>query len=198
MILLLSGWSTSGKDAIANLLCKKYVFRRLAFADPLKEMVAEEYNIPLAYLHDEERKRNVCVSVGSEQKTLREVLIQRGQEIRQEHGNPGFFADIVGNQILKEKETAGKHSFIIDYVISDWRLPIELETLKEILPASEILTARVQRRELTESPVKDSQTEHQLDSQPFEVIFENDGVSLRELDREIVKKLRPYLSDVFV
>ena len=193
MILLLSGWSSSGKDAVASLLVKLYGFQRLAFADPLKEMVAEEFGVPMAQLHDEEKKRTHRVIIGSEEKTLREVLIQRGQEIRQEHGDPGFFARAIANQILERRDEASQRNVGIDFVIPDWRLPIERETLLETLPGMEIVTARVQRQGQENSPVGDSQTEHQLDSQPFEVILENNGKSMTLLQQEIVKKLSPWL-----
>ena len=42
VVLLLSGWSTSGKDTVAALLQTYYGFQRYAFADILKEIVAED------------------------------------------------------------------------------------------------------------------------------------------------------------
>lgn len=39
MIIGLTGYSGSGKDTIAQLLCDNYDFTRFAFADPLKEMM---------------------------------------------------------------------------------------------------------------------------------------------------------------
>jgi hypothetical protein len=39
MIIGLTGYSGSGKDTIAQLLCDNYDFTRFAFADPLKEML---------------------------------------------------------------------------------------------------------------------------------------------------------------
>ena len=50
-ILLLSGWSTSGKDMVASLLKEQYGFQRYAFADILKEIVAGEYLFPVEWAH---------------------------------------------------------------------------------------------------------------------------------------------------
>jgi len=45
-VVAISGWKRSGKDTAANYLVDEYGFTRVAFADVLKDMVAEEYNIP--------------------------------------------------------------------------------------------------------------------------------------------------------
>lgn len=52
MILLLNGYRGSGKDEAAAYLVDKYGFERKAFADPLKEITAEAYDIPLSWMHD--------------------------------------------------------------------------------------------------------------------------------------------------
>jgi hypothetical protein len=53
-----------------------------------------------------------------------------------------------------------------------------------------IYTVRIQRQGLTKSPIKDSETESQLDNYTFDYVIENDGVSLESLKMEIQKKLR--------
>lgn len=45
-IVAISGWKRSGKDTCANHLVSEFGFKRVAFADRLKDMVAEEYGIP--------------------------------------------------------------------------------------------------------------------------------------------------------
>lgn len=55
-ILAISGWKRSGKDMIAEYLVKNYGFKRISFADPLKIMAAEEYDIPLNYMYEDEFK----------------------------------------------------------------------------------------------------------------------------------------------
>ena len=56
MIIALSGFKGSGKDELASYLVKKYGFTRTSFADPLKDLVASEYEIDRASLDDPERK----------------------------------------------------------------------------------------------------------------------------------------------
>jgi hypothetical protein len=48
----LSGWKRSGKDTVANFLVENHGFKRLAFADPLKEGVARDFKIERASIDD--------------------------------------------------------------------------------------------------------------------------------------------------
>ena len=51
-IIAISGWKRSGKDTLAEYLIKEHNFMRIAFADPLKDMVAQEYDIPREHCDD--------------------------------------------------------------------------------------------------------------------------------------------------
>lgn len=44
-VVAVSGWKGSGKDLVAEYLVEKYGFQRVAFADPLKDTVATQFNI---------------------------------------------------------------------------------------------------------------------------------------------------------
>jgi len=52
VIIAVSGWKRSGKDTVAEYLIKTYGAKRLAFADPLKNNVARDYNIDRASIDD--------------------------------------------------------------------------------------------------------------------------------------------------
>jgi hypothetical protein len=52
MIIGLSGWRGSGKDAAASFLVNEFKFKRISFAHTLKDMVAEQYDIPRNSLDD--------------------------------------------------------------------------------------------------------------------------------------------------
>jgi len=56
IIVGISGWKGSGKDTAADYLVKEHGYQRLAFADVLKEMVADQYGIPVAWCHDNSMK----------------------------------------------------------------------------------------------------------------------------------------------
>jgi hypothetical protein len=180
-VILLSGWSTSGKDTVGAILEKKYNAVRFAFADVLKEIVANEFKFPIGWTHNEKGKMKIL----SNGKTVREVLIQRGQEIRKEKNDSGYFARIVAHQIQTLSLMTNPDQVA---VITDWRLPIELETLETCLN-SKIYKIRVQRTGLSQSPIKDSETEGQLDTFLFDFIIENDGISVESLELEIQNKI---------
>jgi hypothetical protein len=54
-LIALSGWKRSGKDASASILLERG-FERLAFADSLKDMVADQYKIPNAWMYEADKK----------------------------------------------------------------------------------------------------------------------------------------------
>ena len=161
-ILLLSGWSNSGKSTVAEILSQRHEAKVYAFADELKKIVADEFKFPFEWTQTQEGKLKVLPNG----KTVRDLLIQRGQEIRAEKNDAGFFAKQVANQIQTTNTL---------HVISDWRLEVELKTLKQELPSAEIYTIRVQREDQKESPVFDSLTEHELDLFSFDYTLTNSG-----------------------
>jgi adenylate kinase family enzyme len=181
VVLLLSGWSTSGKDTVASLLQEYYGFQRYAFADVLKEMVAEEFIFPVEWAHSEIGKQKKPLM--GRGRTVRELLILRGQGIREERNDPGYFARIVAEKIQQNKNSA-------NFVITDWRLPIELETLETVMQPLKI---RIQRSGLFSSPVVDSFTETQLDSFPFDFTLKNPGTTREALLQEMQRTLIPFL-----
>ena len=162
-IVLLSGWSGSGKDFVANIF-ELYGFTKLSFAGELKKIIAHKYNIPLELTQTQEGKRQIIPSV---KKSVRNILIQEGQEIRKEKGY-GYFAECVAQTII---DTSLKR-----VVISDWRFPVELETLKNQLPKERFHTIRILRVDQQSSPILDMYTENQLDFFAFNYYFENPGV----------------------
>lgn len=57
-VVAISAWKNSGKDTAADYLVKNQGFVRVAFADPLKDMVASNYNIPRSSLDDPKVKES--------------------------------------------------------------------------------------------------------------------------------------------
>lgn len=185
IIYLLSGWSGSGKDTAGIIFQKKYGCIRMAFADVLKRMVAAEFNFPVEWTHTEAGKQLVIPVAG---KSVRELLIQRGQEIRKEKGDPGFFARIVATEIQNLIFSGSTPEGI---VITDWRLPVEYEVLRSILHFP-IVKIRIHKWGQITSPVKDSETEMQLDEWSFDFTINNLGTHLGSLEIEISQKLMQY------
>lgn len=179
-VFLLSGWSTAGKDSVGAILQSEYGVQRLAFADVLKEMVAEEFQFPVEWAHTEAGKLKRPLMAGG--RTVRDLLISRGQGIRVEKRDPGFFARIVAEKIKQAT---------VPIVITDWRLHIELLTLEEELQNT-IYKVRVFRDGLLESPIQHS-TEMELDDFRFEEYIKNPGTTHEELKTIVKKVLEPKL-----
>jgi hypothetical protein len=179
-VFLLSGWSTAGKDSVGAILQSEYGVQRLAFADVLKEMVAEEFQFPVEWAHSEEGKLKRPLMASG--RTVRDLLISRGQGIRVERNDPGFFARLVAEKI--KQSTA-------PIVITDWRLRIELRTLEEELQ-NPIHKVRIFRNGLHESPIQHS-TEMELDEFRFEEYIQNPGTTHEELKAIVKKVLEPKL-----
>lgn len=57
-VIAISGWAKSGKDTAALHLINKFGATRVAFADILKQMTADQYKIDLESLHDQNRKES--------------------------------------------------------------------------------------------------------------------------------------------
>lgn len=119
-------------------------------------------------------------------KTVRDLLIQRGQEIRKEKEDPGFFAGCVAKTI---REAA---TYKRGFIVTDWRLLVELERLAAEFPKAHLLCVRIRRTGQMESPVKDDLTEHELDDYPFDIEITNRGTSIHDLTQELLTQFAAY------
>lgn len=162
IVLLLSGWAGSGKDAAAALLVEEMGFERLAFADGLKEDVSRLHGIPLHVFHDRVSKDQ---PIEGSNKTPRDLLLEHALTIRAT--DPDAYSRRVATHILNEPSQGNR------YVISDWRYKREYEHLHTILgSAVRLLRARIQRVGIT--PTGDP-SEHDLEGESFDFVVHNDG-----------------------
>ena len=169
LILLISGWAHAGKDSVAKILVESYDFQKYAFADPIKQKVAEDEDIPLEWCYDQKKKAEALPS--NPEKTLREELIRVAEDAREL--DKEIWAKIIGEKIQKAIKR-GKTQF----VVSDWRMIEELWTLQKMLPETTIVPLRVVRPSQLVSPVPDW-TEYSLPGFPFWKIFYNSGTISR-------------------
>ena len=178
-VVLLSGWSGSGKDAVATYLRDVHGWRHFAFANLLKDMVAETHGLDVTTLHTAEGKA-VMLPSGE---TVREALIATGKHIRDVKG-PQFFAEHVAAAIHASVDASvdSVGTPVANVVVSDWRFMHEATVMQRLLPTATVQHVRVQRHGQTCSPVSDTDaSEHELDAFPFDVIVENPGTTLPAL-----------------
>jgi len=172
-LIWLSGWASSGKDTAAEILCRGGA-KRLAFADSLKDMVAEKYGFPRHWCDSVEGKATVISEHGA---SVRELLIRDSFEAKKHDIN--IFARIVFEKILNEFVKGTK---II--VISDWRYPHEYHFVTGATAGIEPITVRITRPGL--EPLADD-SEHQLDFWDFNQHIEN--TVLEEFQNRVAKIL---------
>lgn len=149
-IILIRGYSQSGKDFVGNILCTKYGYQRFAFADSLKHLVATKYHVGMDVLHSQVGK--IQISHEDKQKrTYRQILIDEAREARSIDDN--CFAIECCKEIQRCQAK--------NVVITDWRYPNELKLLRHYFPDYTITTVHLIRISQQSSPVED-QSEYQL------------------------------------
>lgn len=176
-IILLRGFSHSGKDFVGNILCKKYGYTRFAFADSLKKLVADEFNYPLEKLHTQEGKLEVCKS-DSLRRTYRQILID--EAFRMRNIDAGIFAKYCCQDILDLEYVPDK------IVITDWRYPNELGIVTKMFPVHKVKCVLVQRKGQDKSPVQDISEYNLIDRKGDYTIQNNLDASIyKEIDKLI-------------
>ena len=145
LILLLRGWSNAGKDTAATILQEQDpLFVRFAFADRLKEMVAERYGGSLAALNTQEGKQAICPYAGV---PWRQLLLRVGADERGR--NPDVFAEATADSIAPLRLAVAAK-----VVITDWRYPNEYDVIRRRFPDADIRTVWVRRVDQDVSPVE--------------------------------------------
>lgn len=175
LVILISGWAHAGKDSVAKILVESYEFQKVAFADPIKQQVARDLDIPLEWCYDQERK--AALLPNNSERTLREELIRVAEGARA--ADKEIWARAVGEKIQKAIQR-GKRKF----VISDWRHLEELWALQKCIPNACIVPTRIERPSQLISPVPDW-TEYSLLGFPFWKIFRNSGTIARLLEQVV-------------
>ena len=161
---MISGWARVGKDAAASLMTDEMGFRRLAFADALKEIVSAETGLPVEtfHLHTKDAPLEHSCKAYPTAKTPRDLLLQHALVARAK--NPDIYAVQVAEKIIDEG--------LNRIVISDWRYKREYDYLAREFPEFQILRLRINRQGVSGSP---DPSEHDLDEEPVDAIIQNNG-----------------------
>ncbi len=176
-ILLLSGWAGSGKDAVAEILVREHQFRRVAFADALKQDAAKRTGIPLNDFHTAAKNQPLQHHVPAfpTARTPRDIILQLALQMRAE--NPDIYSDTV---IAEMAESDG-----VRFVVADWRYKREYARIREMCPDAKPLRVRIVRPGIVPSA---DPSEHDLDFEPMDITLENNG-SLEELKMTVAHLL---------
>ena len=160
--ILLSLVLLAGLATFAHADEPLFSVKRFAFADALKEMVAEKYGVDISVLHSQEGKKLVCAANG---KTWREILISEAAAAREK--DPDIFAKMTAVAIAAEE--------VRRVVLTDWRYPNEYSIIREAFPNAVITTVHMIRQDQGGvSPVMDVSEYYLKDHRPDWVVH-NDG-----------------------
>ena len=175
MIIGLSGYARSGKDTVAELLCLNYGFKRISFAQPMRDALC----ILNPYLSDGLRVSHLVNDYGWEvakqNPEVRRLLQVFGTEI----GRKMFGEDVWINIALSDL----RHDERI--VISDVRFPNEADAIKE----QGGMVWRINRHDF--SAVNDHTSEHAMDTYMFDHAIYNDS-TVDELANEVFMSARKF------
>lgn len=171
MVVGLMGRKRSGKDTVGRFLVEDFGFKRLSFADALRD-VALDLNPIVDVRHEEDDQwtlREVVDEYGwegakDEIAEVRRILQDLGVAIR--HVNQDFWVDIVLRQILPGQR----------YVITDVRFPNEFRAVADCFPNHPhvpVVLCRVHRPGLDQSDTHESETA--LDNYVPNWIIDNDS-----------------------
>jgi hypothetical protein len=177
-VVLLSGWAGSGKDAAAAIMVEEMGFRRFAFADALKQDVAEKTGIPLTTFHTAAKDQSLEILCKTYPTALtpRDLLLQHAKIKRD------LDPDTYSGKVIEEIRTIG----VQKAVISDWRYRREhAHIYRELYETMPILTVRITRPGI--QPSSDP-SEHDLNNMTFDIEIINDGtlVDLRHHLRSLI------------
>lgn len=171
-IILLAGYSGSGKDLVADWITRNFPnYIKFSFAESLKQKTAKFYGFDYEdTLTQEGKSKMVNVTSGSNKTfSVRELLIATARLVRR-FDDDAFARDVVEKIKLYDSVKDKRGEPLRDIVISDWRFYNEIELIKSSFTESKIITIRINRTD--KSPVT-SPSEVQLDNFIFDYQLDN-------------------------
>lgn len=188
-IIMISGAKRSGKDFLADMLCKYYGDRatKLAFATPIKQIVCGLFGISedkLDIMKNNEDEYGIevkaypnnqpSVTIGS--LSFREIL----QRIGTEATKPVFGNDVWARMVLDKINADTEHDI---FIISDFRFNSEYQTLAVSEHKCNIYSIRVDsdivrvNSDIVEKSLDMHSSETELDNFDFDIEFYNSSQS---------------------
>jgi len=182
-LIAISGHKGSGKDTAADYLVKHCGYTRLSFADTLKKMVAEQYKIPLNFMHDQTLKEKALlkypvVNTDGFTKQVQELLKDEFARVgTNDYWTPRALCILEGSVkrsvissywvqvVLKSIEELGASAKV---VIPDLRYRSEIRQILEAFPEAKI--TRVDRGLVITT---DDPSERDLDDYQFTNVLDN-------------------------
>lgn len=170
IIILLRGFSNSGKDFVGNIIINQYGYKGFSFADSLKKIVSEKYNINLDLLYSQEGKKMIYNN-DNYNITYRQLLID--EALRLKESDPDIFAKHCCDSINNICNPMHINNAMHRIIITDWRFNNELDVLKQNFPHAKIIPVHVIRTNQIKSPIDDISEYHLMDRKDDITIVNN-------------------------
>jgi len=176
MIIGLSGYARTGKDTVAEILIRKYGYRRIAFADKIKEalITLNPIVVPEIGLHLAEYVNDFSWEVAKNTPEVRRLLQVMGTEV----GRNLLSQDIWVEAALKDVRAGEK------IVLTDVRFPDEADAVKWLF--GEVW--RIERKGVLAT--NSHKSESALDEWIFDRIIDNSG-TLEDLEESVDVIMEP-------
>jgi hypothetical protein len=165
MIIGLSGYAKVGKDEVAQILVKKYGFKRIAFADPIRELLLEINPILANGYHLKTIINEEGWTLAKNKEEVRRLLQELGVGARQ----------VLGDDVWVVAALRKMENFKQSYVITDVRFENEAIMVRQL--GGEIW--RIQRPGI--QAVNNHVSELEMDGYKFDRVLRNEG-TLEELE----------------
>ena len=177
VIIGLTGYAQSGKDSVANILVQVYGFTRVAFADPIRDLLYETNPM----LKEGYRVQGLVDVYGWDKVKVdypeaRDLLQRLGVGARKTFGD-----------MFWVQQALRKVSFEGNYVIPDVRFPNEAKAIRQYDNAQ---VWRIKRNGVL--PVNLHVSETAMDGEKVDQIFMNTG-SIEDLRTLIGIRMRGYI-----
>jgi hypothetical protein len=171
MIIGLSGYARSGKDTVANFLVEEHGFKRLAFADTIREFLLKINPIAFDDMRVAELVQIYGWDVAKSKDEVRRLLQDIGVAAR----------NMFGSDFWVEQAFA-KADPTVNYVVSDVRFPNEADYIKDLAGS----VWRINRWGV--APINKHESEVAMDMYDFDVVLDNDG-TIKKLEGLVNLKL---------
>jgi hypothetical protein len=178
MIIGLTGYAQSGKDTLANILVEKFGFTRVAFADPIRDLL---YEMNPSVKDGGYRVRGVVDGYGWE------IAKTTFPEVRNLLQNLGVGARKTFGESFWVQQALRKVHFEGNFVITDVRFSNEADAIRKY-DNSQIW--RVKRPGVGAVNLHESET--QMDSYKVDQIFLNSG-TVEDLEVLLTTRMRAYV-----
>lgn len=178
MLIGLSGYAQSGKDTVASILVDKYSFKRISFADAIRNALLTLNPKIDSITHLSDLVDDYGWDVAKQNSEVRRLMQVFGSEVGRKMWSDTFWIDQAFKHI-----TDGVHIFNGNFVFADVRFPNEAEAIKN----KDGKIWRVNRHNF--SAVNSHISERAMDNWMFDDVIYNDG-TLEELTQQVEGKFK--------